>query len=234
LATITWSGTVTATSRINAADGNQTVSMTSSDEDTLVADTSNSDTVASGDKLSWAFTNDAGSGSFNVEKISSELASTLGETLMLTGGLRPSINDGLTRYTTVSGRLGANSTQSNGQHAMRFDAESSHLGCHVSQVTGGTSWTVALQIGGTDGNQSVSGSTATQTIDSSNTDTLTDGDQIDLELSSTVGGTRWRPQSTTLKLTAAAGSSNLFMPPASDGGLAGLGGLAGQSGGLAG
>jgi hypothetical protein len=145
----TTTGTVDVQSRINGSDGNQLLQWAASGSASQ-EDTSNTDSVADGDRLCYEITIGAGSGTWETERWTSRLLNSDGEFLMVAGGAP---GDGLaipngTTYLPISGELRTNATRANAESKCPFDMASKRFWIEVGPNTGLLACTFRLLING--------------------------------------------------------------------------------------
>lgn len=185
------SGTLTLTSRLNTAAGGQTVSVTTG-QTGWFTDSSNSDTIAAGDEVGTKTSVAAGSGTADITVISSNFAATTGHATVHIGHQRDNGygTDSATTYHPVMCDDQDIGTEANVQLKARAAGTIKDLEYYVSVNPRTTTCTVRSRVNGANGNQTVSiTSTATGWFhDSSNSDTIADGDLYNLSLSTSTGG----------------------------------------------
>ena len=189
-------GAVTCTARVNAVDGNMTVSVGAS-QTGFFEDTTNTDTITADDEFCWKVVIPTGAGTFNLEKITCNFLNTAGKSLLFvgTGGTGNSTNDGLTRYQGMAGENLNFSTETQTQYTPRLDIKLSNFSTKIGFNNTPASSVLRVRVNAVNGNQIVS-LDANQTgtfVDSTNTDTITGGtDAINYQIVTSAGGTRIR------------------------------------------
>lgn len=219
------------TSEVDGVDGNQSVTLTASTPLTIFTDTTGTDAVDTGEFFSLDLAVDSDAGQISIEKVTSVLINPRNESWVGVAGIREQISSGTTVYAGLMGDVIATTTQDLARVPVDFDCTWSHLGADVSEVSGSPSVTVTSQVNGVDGNQSVTLSGIDSGMDTTGTDELTEGDDVNTEWTSS-GGTNYRMQSVVGRIT----DSNVGPPGGLvwHGGLAGHSGLAGFAGGVVG
>jgi hypothetical protein len=194
-------------SRIDAADGNQIVDL-SGGASSVVYDTANTDTVAAGELINWFFEIVGGSGGINIEKTSSQIESASDETMVMAAGTHEALSGGAVRFFPLHGNVRGSPTESVVQHPATFTAQGSKLGVFIGRNTSGGSAThYTCRIDGVDGNQTVTLTGIGEALDTSNTDDITDGDQLSVEADNSAGSpSNRRTNSISMVLTAAGGA----------------------------
>jgi hypothetical protein len=104
--TITWTGSMVAKTRVNGGDGGCSITVLDTNDQTVLVDTTGTDTLVDGDDFNYVMRNGAGSGSNNIESMGVWLRSTNGQFLIAVGnrtGTR--LNAGTTHYAQPGGEL---------------------------------------------------------------------------------------------------------------------------------
>lgn len=185
----TLNGATTVRSRINGANGNQSVSIDAAATG-VFEDAVNTDAVNTGSLFnsSWVSGGDAG----NIRMtVCSFVLSTASNTTPILGVIESLYIDvTLTRYTTIVGNMSGPGavTESLTYYLFRAAATLSNFRCYVTSngISGGAS-TARTRINGANGNQSVSipASTAGAFEDAANTDVIAIGNNVNYQI---VGG----------------------------------------------
>lgn len=179
--------TTTLRSRKNSGNGNMSISITSGSTG-LFEDTTNSDTLASGDLINYSLTTSTGGGSIAFRIIGSEFLSDNDTVFSVvhsgsTSGI--SYSFGATEQSGVSGGIYASSSPSEANMQLTCDQDCviSYLQAYVSANGLNSATTVKLRINGANGNLSVSiGATSTGYFqDASNSDSIVANDLINLQ-----------------------------------------------------
>lgn len=182
------SNTVTATStvrsRVNGADGNQAVSIPSSSTG-FFEDTSHSDSLADGDLVAIALTT-GGSGSSLLANTISSLLGHSGDVSVLaaaslTNGWQA---NGATRWTPVHGPLVASTSEVRTEVTCRQPTTLSRLRAYVAANAASGTSSIKLRVNEADGNQalSISAGATGEFEDTTHSDAIGDGDEVDLQL----------------------------------------------------
>lgn len=179
-------GTSTCRSRKDGANGNLSVSIPSSTSG-IFEDTSDSDSVASGDYANYQFVTGGNSGTLAVYSLSITLDSSTGPTRPYI--LTTSSTENLSGFTTsivLNGNLRSTFySESNVFMLMRCAGTLSHLACYVVGNTETSASTLKFRKNAANGNSnlSITASTTGWFEDSSDTDTVASGDQVDYQSS---------------------------------------------------
>ena len=179
----------TIRARVNAANGNQIITVPANTGGTVREDTTNTDVLSADDDIAWqVVTGAATSGQFNVEKIGSNLVSTDDEWFSAIHGGRQRISTGPlnTYYWPIRGEMSfPESTEADAQIEAKFDFTAKEMIAKLERVAGSVSVTYRFRVNGANGNQVITGVTAVGVYtDTVNTDTIVDGDDICFEVSS--------------------------------------------------
>lgn len=138
----------TAKSRLNAADGSQTLSVASGVTGKS-EDTTNSDTIAIGDLMGHAFVSGAGTASFTHSFIGYTFTpSTARQSQLTSRNATTVLAASTTRYAQILGRCAFNSTEGNVQIAVPFACRLSALTAKTSVNASTTTVTCQLRING--------------------------------------------------------------------------------------
>lgn len=122
--------------RKSAANGNQTVTYTSS-QTGVKEDTSNTDSLAAGDDYNYVIEYGTGTGTLTTLIIATRIISTSNFFPLLTARPQESFAANTVRYLGVSGNLDLpTTTEANSQVYPRFDFTASELGAYVSANAG--------------------------------------------------------------------------------------------------
>jgi len=189
-------------SRKNGADGALVVSVTSTATGQF-EDTSNSDSLVSGDLINWVVRTGTGTGNFSLGVIAADFQdSSTQKSHYFTGdGFALSTSD--TEYWAIGGLVSGDGTEANNQTRSRGTPTISNLAVHISANTITATSTLRFRKNTANGNQVVSiGSLATGYFeDSSNTDVLADADLIDLQMITGSTGTTITPDVASVLVT---------------------------------
>lgn len=148
----TTTGTVDVYSRINGANGNQTLSWAASGSASQ-EDTTHSDTIADGDNLAWRAVIGAGTGTWENERWSSRIANSVGEFLLATGaapGVGAAALQAGANYLPLAGEMARSSTESAVQAEAPFDLAAKRLWVEVGENTALLPAYVTLRVNGAD------------------------------------------------------------------------------------
>lgn len=164
-------------SRVNGANGNMLVTITSTDANKIMEDTSNSDTVAADDEINYSLTTGTGTEILTMSVIGTDFLPSGNNFNSTSGRNTQTVATGLTRYLNLGGSTEFRTTESNTQLSMTIPYTLSMLEVNViaNGFVGDT--TFRSRINTANGNQSlVFGSAATGImIDTSNTDAVIEG-----------------------------------------------------------
>lgn len=183
--------TTTFRSRVNGANGAQSVSYTSG-QSGLKEDTTNTDSIASGDDFCWSITTGTGTSTIDIRAISSTAVSADGEFDLFIGrNVGAGYTSSSTAYLALGGGIStAGSTEANAQ-TRGFAADYYNLRGSVSSNTSNGTTTVTFRIEGADAGPTISwtsGQTGTRT-DTSNTASCADDDLIGFKIVNAGTGT---------------------------------------------
>jgi hypothetical protein len=176
--------TTVVTSRINGADGDQSVNVTATG---FNVDASNTDSVSAGDSLAFKFTNSTGSDAFTTTNFSSILTPSSAQLSGLVGGAAAGScwTSGATSFLTPGGNILLGATESDRRASLPFNGTLDRLGFNISSsaLTGAETVTGKVILNGTATALSVqiaSGFTGVA-IDTSNSVFITEYDEVSLE-----------------------------------------------------
>jgi hypothetical protein len=172
--------------RKNAANGSQSIATTNTGE---FEDTTNTDTVASNDKINFSFTTGTGSGSHTIGCITVDVENTTNSSFPFPcTGVGASQNFGLTRYETASLTQGL-TTEANAQVKLYTAATLKNLTFNSNSNTVNNTSTVQMRVNGANANPvvSVGASTSGFFTDNSTTATTASGDLVNFVI--VTGGT---------------------------------------------
>lgn len=208
------SRTVTDTirTRINGANGNCSVSITSGATGAF-EDTSNTDTVASGDTINYAYVWGANGNFTSVNFIACDFSTTDSSSMLIsqfTGAL--TVNANLTRYYGVMGDGGDSySTESDVKTYALVASTLSKLAINVTANTVSATSTCRLRVNGANGNSaaSITASTTGYYIDNSNSDTVAAGDSINYSVTTGATGTSMSFRYIAMKIAVGGGGGGV-------------------------
>ena len=178
--------TTTYRSRVNSGFGNLTLDIAASATGT-VEDTSNTDTLVSGDLINWSITSGTGTENLVVQVVSAELKTTDG-THQYVGGEGTSgrtITAGTTTFHPFSGRLtDSNTTESNFAVDTNLVMTTSLLQTNITANTIVLDSTLTLRKNSADGNQVVTITALTTGIfqDTTNSDSFVATDTLNHQI----------------------------------------------------
>lgn len=174
--------------RVNTADGNGTLSVTAGSTG-FFQDTSNTDSVTAGNTACYSVVTSTGGGTFSIVPLGVEFTSTGSNNDIFTATNAAFTASATTVYTSPSGSFTLTATSRTGQQlAHGFAVTASKLKAYISANTCTGTVTIASDVNGSAGSQSLSiATTATGFFqDVTHSDTLT---STDLLCISVVGGT---------------------------------------------
>ena len=166
--------------RVNGANGNQVLTIPAGTTGEF-EDTTNSDTIAEGDLCGFALTNGLGTGNLQVRRWNVMFVGTDDETPYISGVVNNLVGAGTT-YGSVSGNTEPVASESDVQIPVSFACTMRRLTGRMFFGSGGG--TFRTRINGANGNGlATAGSGGNTTVqDTSNTDTLADGDLINVSI----------------------------------------------------
>lgn len=168
---------------VNGAGGNQSVSISGGATGTF-EDTTHSDSIADGDLLNYRVTTGAGTGSVTIQSVSSlvEHSGNVGMHVASHATTPMSVNAS-TVWSPLHGRLLASTAEDRAQVTCRRATTLSRLRVYVAANAASGTSTVKVRVNGADGNESVSisASSTGEFEDTSNTDSVAVGDEVDLQ-----------------------------------------------------
>lgn len=186
-------GTTTVRVRKNGGDGNQVVSITSSSTGTF-EDTTNTDTIAAGDEINYSIVTAGSSGSVSPNCIQTWLEPSIGGAVnrnsTLAGGGAGLTFSSATEYLPLVGNNGTVTVEAETQFKSGVAGVIKNLFAYISGNSRGTTSTYTLRKNGGNGNLTVSITAGATGIfeDTSNTDTVAVGDNLNVALTQGSGG----------------------------------------------
>lgn len=182
------STTTTIKSRVNGADGNQSLSITSSSTGAF-EDTSNTDSVVTNDLIDFLISCAAGTGTITLQQVNSEAVSTDSKFTLVNGtSVTPSVNTGTNDdWYAIGGANGRVTTDANESHTtaqMNIGATVSNLWIYISNNTLSSATTLTLRSNSSDTSLSLSitASTTGSFENSSNTVSVAATDSLCIRL----------------------------------------------------
>lgn len=164
-------------SRVNGANGNMIVTITSSDNNKIMEDTSNTDTVAADDEINYSLTTGTGTEILTMSVIGTDFLSSGDNFNSLSGRLSQTMNANLTRYLNLGGTTEFRTTESNVQitATIPYTLSMMEVNMIANLVTGDTIF--RSRINSANGNQILTFGTAATgiQIDTTNTDAVIEG-----------------------------------------------------------
>lgn len=203
--TITASSTVR--SRVNTANGNQSVSIGAGTTGTF-QDTLNSDTLVDGDLFNYQAVGGATGTNLTFTVMSFCLQTVSNNTPIFNGHCEQLIDAASTRYMPIGGqqRYSPDSaTEVNAQYTFRVVATLSNLRSRIGANSITATTTIRTRVNGADGNQSLSIPASTTGVyeDAVNTDSVVSGNNVNLQIVAGATGNNLLPTYFQLKSTSA-------------------------------
>lgn len=179
--------TTTLRTRVNGANGGQSVSITSGATGEF-EDASNTDSVVTGDLLSYQSVAGVGGSTMTLGAIASLLEHSSGVSVAVNSNAGSTPLNAATYYLPIGGG-GIEGTEANAQVTCRRATTLSRLRAYISTNAASGTSSLKCRVNGADGNQSVSITAATtgDFEDTSNSDSVADGDEVCTSI--TAGGT---------------------------------------------
>ena len=174
--------TTTVRNRVNSADGAMSVSI-GSGATGVFEDTTNSNALVTGDLISIQSLSGAG-GTITYSVFGSTLQHASANVPILQCSRRTSIAESLTRYVCLSGAFVASATEANAQYTFRVASTLSRFRVYVSSNANTATTTCRTRLNAANGAQSVSvaGSSTGSFEDTTNTDTVVAGDEVNFQV----------------------------------------------------
>ena len=192
-------------SRINGANGNLLATVTGSTTG-LFEDTSNTDTIAANDLVNLSGTTGTGTGNLTASaQVGVESTDNTITLIASTQSASPlTITTSLTRYFTTTGHITAGTTESEVRGQVNYACTASKLGIYLSANTVSATSTLRLRVNGADVNQaaSITASTTGWFDDTTNSDAIADGDEINYSIVTGATGTSLTVDTVVMLLTA--------------------------------
>ena len=207
------SGAGTFRTRINGANGSQSVSVTGSTTG-YFEDTTNSDSIASGDLVCYQFV--GGSGSSYCGSTMSTVVNAASSGTISRIGVKPTAGfntDSATRYLPLVGTGTPASSETDYKLNINVAGTIKNLFVYISANSrASTATTIKTRKNGADGNLAVSvGASATGIFeDTSNSDTIAAGDDCNFAGVTTTGGGNCIPQVISVELETSNGANQLL------------------------
>ena len=175
----------TLKSRKNGADGSCVVTITGGGAAGWYEDTTNSDSLAAGDDSNTSLTTGTGSDTLQLRNVKCEIVSTSGDGLSVAGDtVGVATTDNNTSFFVIGGRAVQTATENATKVKVRSAFTFSNVGCMVEQNDVSSASTFKLRKNGGDVNNTVSvtGNGTGIFIDTTHTDTVAAGDDINTAL----------------------------------------------------
>ena len=174
--------TTTFRTRKNGANGGQSLSVTSSATG-VFEDTVNSDTLADGDDFNYSRTTSTGTGSIAYFIISTVMESSDDKFCLMAGNTGSgAMGFGTTLYDGVGGKIPNGATESDQSHESNIDFTASKLGVYIRNNTINGATSVTFRKNSTDQSLTLSVTASTSGLfeDTSNSCSVSLGDEIDV------------------------------------------------------
>jgi|ERR1700690_96652 len=184
------SSTTTVFFRKNTGNGNMNVSVTAATTG-VFEDTSNTDSLVSGDLINYGVNLGTGTGSFSIANAAFDGVSTANQFQLVAASLPNSLGSNATFYMTPSGEAATNTTAAEASVSTKTNltATISNLAIFVVTNSVATASTLKFRKNGSDGNQvvSITGLTTGYFEDTINTDTIASTDLINYSVTTAAG-----------------------------------------------
>lgn len=201
------SSTTTLGTRVNGVNGNVSVSVGAGSTGAF-EDTSNTDTLSVEDAINAYVTTGTGTGTINFIALGIDIVTTNSKYQYVVGIGAGGVthNDDTTLYYAVGGLINGFATEADSKAKANNDITASKLQCNISANTVSVNSTLKLRKNGADGNQAVTIMASTTGVfeDASNTDTITETDEINYALVAPLGGTSMTIRSMSMLAEVAA------------------------------
>lgn len=212
--TLSTAGT-TIKSRVNAADGAMSISIAAGVTG-LVSDLSNSDTLADGDTYDIAtVVASGGTGTIVIRSKRTNFEATTDHAAVFASYIESAFDSASSDiFASFAGSGGLTNPEANSKFQVDVAGTLSHIQTYVSANIRGTASTLRTRINGADGNQVVSiGASATGFFeDTSNSDSLTAGDDINpVFRTGTGGGGTTTHMLSVLFVNTTNGKNNIYL-----------------------
>lgn len=181
--TNSWASASTFRFRKNTANGNNSVSVTGATTG-LFEDTSNSDTVVSGDVVNYSYTTPSGSGNLKISQIGCKYVASSTKFELMSSTNTTSATNFSTSVSNYLQFLGccdaASTTEADWKTRIMFAAVVDHFICDLAGNNSGTSVTATVRKNGADTalTVSITNNTTGRFEDTTHSFTLADGDDI--------------------------------------------------------
>src|ERR1700690_92046 len=174
--------------RKNTGNGNMNVSVTAATTG-VFEDTSNTDSLVSGDVINYGINLGTGTGSFSIANAAFDGVSTANQFQLVAASLPNSLGSNATFYMTPSGEASTTTTEANVSTKTNLTATISNLAIFVVTNSVVTASTLKFRKNGADGNQvvSITGLTTGYFEDTINTDTIVPTDLINYSVTTASG-----------------------------------------------
>ena len=200
----TVTASTTVRSRVNTADGNQSVSIPAGATGTF-QDTSNSDALVDGDLFNYQAVAGATGTTITFTVMSFCLQTISNNTPILGGKSGASISANLTTFVPIGGDQTSHGTESRSQYTFRVAATLSNLRSNITYNGVTAASTIRSRVNGANGNQSLSIPASTTGVyeDTTNSDSIASGDNVNLQVVTGATGNSLIAQYYQLKSTSA-------------------------------
>lgn len=187
----------TLKTRVNGADGAQSVTMTASTTGAF-EDTTNTDTIVAGDLFCAATVTGSGTDTLTLSNVSVLFTTTTsGVSPLGAGATSTTLTSGVTRYYTPVGHLQALATESQTQQIAPFAGTASRLSATVTANASTTTSTMVLRKNGADTavTFTIAGGATGSFVDTTNTVSVSAGDLLSIQGSGSDGTVTFRSMS---------------------------------------
>lgn len=184
----TWGSACTIKSRKNGADGGQSISIPATTTG-FFEDTTNTDSLAAGDRVGFAIVTPAGSGSITTTTGGFLAKSSTANKTPLLGPYFSTLTTNAL-YLSLYGGSGVVTAEASAESRTPIAVVLSNMYVHVASNASTTTVTVVSRVNGANGNQSISISASATGLfeDTTNTDSLAAGDLFAYQVSTSTTG----------------------------------------------
>ena len=197
----TLNGATTLRVRINGANGNGVVSVSSSTTG-YFEDTSNTDTISANDLINFSIATAGSSGSVTTFACGIIFDASSNNFNRFAGGFNGFSTASVTRYYPLAGAGTVTSTEANTKLTVKNSFTSQNFYVYIASNARTTTTTLRTRKNGANGAMSVSVTTGATGVfeDNSNTDSLVSGDTYNLALTTGTGTGSIQPRTTSVAL----------------------------------
>jgi len=204
----TLNGTTTLRTRINTANGNGVISITSSTTG-YFEDASNTDTIAADDLVNFSLVSAGSSGSITVACVGIIFDASSNNFNRFAGSFNGFSTASVTRYYPLCGAGAVTSTEANTRLTVKDSFTGQNFYVYIASNARTTTTTLRTRKNGANGAMSVSVTTGATGLfeDNSNTDSLVSGDTYNLALTTSTGTGTIQPRVTSVALVNSSDKS---------------------------